>query len=60
MEIEVGEYVRVKEWNVVGKILKIIVSRIYIDSLGFGLTREQIYKHSKNIIDLIEERRYSC
>lgn len=54
MEIEVGEYVRVKEWNVIGKILKITVSRIYIDSLGFRLTREQIYKHSKDIIDLIE------
>ena len=54
MEIEVGEYVRVKEWNVIGKILKITVSRIYIDSLGFGLTREQIHKHSKDIIDLIE------
>lgn len=54
MEIEVGEYVRVKEWNVIGKILKTTVSRIYIDSLGFRLTREQIHKHSKDIIDLIE------
>lgn len=54
MGIEVGDYVRVKEWNLIGKILKITVSRIYIDSLGFGLTREQIHKHSKDIIDLIE------
>lgn len=54
MDIEVGEYVRVKEWNAIGKILKITVSRIYIDSLGFGLTREQTHKHSKDIIDLIE------
>lgn len=58
MKIEVGEYVRVKEWNVIGKILKITVSRIYIDSLGFGLTREQIHKHRKNIIDLIEPGDY--
>ena len=54
MEIKVEEYVRVKEWNVIGKILKITARKIYIDSLGFGLNREQIYKNSKNIIDLIE------
>ena len=52
--MEIGEYVKVKEWNVIGRILKVTGRKVYIDNLGFGLSFEQIQEHSKNIIDLIK------
>ncbi|MGN1269365.1 MAG: hypothetical protein ACI4UU_00625 [Clostridia bacterium] len=67
MEIEVGEYVRTNEG---------IIDQVIIDYNGKCnnsncngkhvsckinyYDEDDIAKHSKNIIDLIEERRYSC
>lgn len=61
MEIEVGEYVKTKN----GEIHKIIEINNPNDELwtyykfenNMGNYKENIVKHSKNIIDLIEERR---
>ena len=61
--IEVGEYVRInkdRRYIGIGKIVRIsnIDGTIYvntsINSLPIAYAREQITKHSKNIIDLIE------
>ena len=55
MEIEVGEYCRNRE----GLIFKVDKEKKNIDInefLNMGGNRD-IIKHSKNIIDLIEERR---
>lgn len=46
MEIKIGEYFRTKK----GKIHKWSKGRTYIG-------QDEILKHSKNIIDLIEKRR---
>ena len=54
MEIEVGEYIRTKN----GKIDKVINNNCYmpqyIECEKSLLYKEDIVKHSKNIIDLIE------
>lgn len=47
--IEIGDYVRTKK----GKIFKYGKGRAYLGK------DNEIVKHSKNIIDLIEVRRYS-
>lgn len=52
--IEVGEYVRTKEYGDIGKLLKITSSKAYLDSIGYAIDRDEIKNHSKNIIDLIE------
>ena len=58
-EIEVEEYVRNKS----GKIDKVINNNYYmpqyIECEKSIVYKEDIVKHSKNIIDLIEVRRYS-
>ncbi len=68
MDIKVGEYVRINNDNRncigVGKVTKILNDVIYVDmnnkyNLPVSFKIENIAKHSKNIIDLIEVRRYS-
>lgn len=59
MEIEVGEYVRLRD----GEISKIENIQENTFTCRFHKIRCELYKdfivkHSKNIIDLIEERRY--
>lgn len=65
MEIKVGEYVRTKRGYLykIKRIRKSNVSEeVYIvrahgDNYSFYLRKDNITKHSKNIIDLIEVRR---
>lgn len=68
MDIKVGEYVRINNDNRncigVGKVTKILNDVIYVDmnnkyNLPVSFKIENIAKHSKNIIDLVEVRRYS-
>ena len=63
MDIKVGEYVRINNDNRncigVGKVTKILNDVIYVDmnnkyNLSVSFKIENIAKHSKNIIDLIE------
>lgn len=62
MEIEVGEYVRIDKSSRflgIGKIIKIVGNTAYVKmyiNLPISFLEEDIkkYKHSKNIIDLIE------
>lgn len=64
MEIEVGEYIRCGTAGI-RKVTEVIKSAIDFtvrkikDDKGLLIKREYIKKHSKNIIDLIEARRYS-
>lgn len=58
MEIEVGEYVRTKEKGIIGKIEQIGVSLFWLEDGSAFNIKEESYKHSKNIIDLIEEGDY--
>ena len=54
--MEVGEYIRTKNGEI-GKIKKIfpdIINKKYINTEYFTTDEEQIIKHSKDIIDLIE------
>ena len=63
MEIEVGEYVRINnDFRLIalgiGKVIRINQDTIYVKmnfKLPFAFKIENIAKHSKNIIDLIEE-----
>lgn len=62
--IEVGKYIRTKQGEI-GKIIRIIPDEEFNDEYyvcdndsASGL-KSYIIKHSKNIIDLIEVRRYS-
>lgn len=68
-EIEVGEYVRINDYfrtNCIGigKVVRksYVDDTIYVDmstnSLPIAFKKEQIVKHSKNIIDLIEAKDY--
>lgn len=54
MEIEVGEYVRTKKYGDIGKLLKITNTKVYLDSIGYPIDRNEIAKHSKEPIDLVE------
>lgn len=63
MEIEVGDYVRIdSDFRLIalgiGEVIKIKQDTIYVKmnlDLPISLKTENITKHSKNIIDLIEE-----
>lgn len=65
MDIKVGDYVRTNRGYIykIKRIRKSDISReVYIvrahgDNYSFYLRKENIVKHSKNIIDLIEVRR---
>lgn len=62
MDIEVGEYVRVnKDFRIIalgiGKVVGISKDSIYVEmnfELPFSFKKENIVKHSKELIDLIE------
>lgn len=58
MEIEVGEYVRTKENGIIGKIEQIGVSLFWLEDESTFKIQEKSYKHSKNIIDLVEAGDY--
>ena len=66
MEIEVGDYVRINnDFRIIalgiGKIIKINQDTIYVKmnfELPFAFKLENIAKHSKNLIDLVEDGDY--
>ena len=51
--IEVNEYVRTKD-GVIGKVIKVLSNRVFLNSLGYAMLINDILKHSKQLIDLIE------
>lgn len=56
-EIEVGDFIKVQ--GIIGKVEQIGNSIFWLeDGSSYSLTDKNI-KYSKNILDLIEERRYS-
>lgn len=55
MEIEVNEYVRTKD-GIIGKVIKVLSNRVFLNSLGYAVLIKDIVKHSKQLIDLIEIR----
>ena len=66
MEIEVGDYVRIdSDFRLIalgiGKVIKINQDTIYVKmnfELPFAFKLENIAKHSKNLIDLVEDGDY--
>lgn len=52
-EIEAGKYVRTKD-GVIGKVIKALSNRVFLDNLGYAVLIKDIIKHSKQLIDLIE------
>ena len=59
--IEVGEWIRDNEGNIT-KVLNILSLfkdvYLYLGEDGYQYSDNAIYNHSKNIVDLIEVRRY--
>ena len=51
--IEVNEYVRTKD-GIIGKVIKTLSNRVFLDNLGYAVLIKDIVKHSKQLIDLIE------
>nr|DAJ13839.1 MAG TPA: hypothetical protein [Siphoviridae sp. ctvzh6] len=51
--IEVNEYVRTKD-GVIGKVIKVLSNRVFLDNLGYAVLTKDIVKHSKQLIYLIE------
>ena len=63
MEVRVGEYVRTKN-GFIRKIIEVYNSIVIVDKTILdcytnteAISKREIVKHSKNIIDLIQERR---
>ena len=56
-KIEVGEYVRTKD-GIIGKVIRILSNRVFLDKLGYAVLIKDIAKHSKQLIDLVEVRRF--
>ncbi len=52
-DIEVNEYVRTKD-GVIGKVIKVLSNRVFLDNLGYAVLIRDIVKHCKQLIDLIE------
>lgn len=52
-DIEVGDYIRTKA-GIVGKVIKVLSNRVFLDKLGYAVLIKDIAKHNKNLIDLIE------
>lgn len=55
-EIKVGEYIRLK-WGTLDKVRKVENDKIFISHLC-GYSKNEVKKHSLNIIDLIEPGDY--
>ena len=53
MDIEVNEYVRTKD-GVIGKVIKVLSNRVFLDNLGYAVIIKDILKHSKQLIGVIE------
>ena len=51
--IEANEYVRTKD-GIIGKVIKVLSNRVFLNSLGYAVLIKDIVKHSKQLIDLVE------
>lgn len=51
--LEVNDYVRTKD-GFIGKVIKVLSNRVFLDNLGYAVLIKDILKHSKQLIDLIE------
>lgn len=52
-KIELGEYIRTKD-GIIGKVIKVLSNRVFLDNLGYAILIKDIAKHRKQLIDLIE------
>lgn len=52
-KIEVNDYVRT-DFGIIGKVIKVLSNRVFLDNLGYAMLIKDIVKHSKELIDLIE------
>ena len=52
-KIETGEYVRTNI-GVIGKVIKALKNRIFLDCLGYAVQKKDIVKHSKIISEVID------
>lgn len=40
--------------RIIGKVIKVLSNRVFLDNLGYAVLIKDIVKHSKQLIDLIE------
>lgn len=52
-DVEVGEYVRTNIGSI-GKVIKVLRNRIFLDCLGYAVLKKDIVKHSKIISEVVE------
>ena len=52
-KIEVNDYVRT-DFGIIGKVIKVLSNRVFLDNLGYSMLIEDTVKHSKELKDLIE------
>lgn len=50
--IEVNEYVRTKD-GIIGKVIKTLSNRVFLDNLGYAVLIKDIVKHSKIISEVV-------
>lgn len=51
--IEVNDYVRTKD-GTIGKVIKVLSNRVFLNSLGYAVLIKDIVKHSKIISEIVE------
>ena len=51
--IEVNEYVRTKD-GIIGKVIKVLSNRVFLNSLGYAVLIKYIVKHNKIISEVVE------
>ena len=52
-KINIGEYVRTKD-GVIGKVIKALSNRVFLDNLGYAVLIKDILKHSEIISEVME------
>ena len=51
--IEANEYVRTKD-GIIGKVIKVLSNRVFLNSLGYAVLIKYIVKHNKIISEVVE------
>ena len=51
--IEENEYVRTKD-GIIGKVIKVLSNRVFLNSLGYAVLIKDIVKHNKIISEVVE------
>ena len=51
--IEVNDYVRTKD-GTIGKVIKVLSNRVFLNSLGYAVLIKDIVKHNKIISEVVE------